>query len=88
MRDSPPEKAKDACQGVSRKSSTSISEESVSDETNIVNPHSRILADRWLRGELTPFECAICGGLELDPHGRNGKHEHLCERCSQIGGGQ
>jgi formylmethanofuran dehydrogenase subunit E len=44
--------------------------------------HERMIA-RWEANLLPFFECARCGEVWMDPVGRDGKHEHLCERCAE-----
>jgi hypothetical protein len=42
----------------------------------------RLLAQRCSLGLLEPFQCSACGGIALDPVGRIGKREFLCESCA------
>jgi hypothetical protein len=44
--------------------------------------HWSITTERFKEGLLAPFECALCGIIHLDPIGRNGKQEHLCNACA------
>jgi hypothetical protein len=44
--------------------------------------YASLIAHRYAHGLLTPFRCAVCGVMSLDPIGRNEKREHLCESCS------
>jgi hypothetical protein len=34
---------------------------------------------------LIPFNCFRCGGVSLDPCGRDGKRQWLCEACADGG---
>jgi hypothetical protein len=51
--------------------------------------YSSLLAERLAQDLLTPFRCAACNALALDPQGRNNKREHLCGSCADPaeGGG-
>jgi hypothetical protein len=40
-----------------------------------------LLANRYAHGLLAAFHCSSCGGIALDPCGRNNKGEWLCGRC-------
>jgi hypothetical protein len=42
----------------------------------------RLLLTRYASGLLSPFKCANCGALALDPIGRTSKHTWLCDSCS------
>jgi hypothetical protein len=42
----------------------------------------RLLLDRYTIGLLQPFVCNRCNLRVLDPYGRNGKREWLCEECA------
>jgi hypothetical protein len=44
--------------------------------------HLALIADRYARLLLEPFTCAGCGERALDPIGRNGKREFLCQGCA------
>jgi hypothetical protein len=48
--------------------------------------YSRLLAERYANGLLTPFRCAGCTTLTLDPVGWNGPHMPLCEICVDAEG--
>jgi hypothetical protein len=39
-------------------------------------------AKRFSLGLLSPFPCALCGVISVDPLGRNTKHEWLCGGCA------
>jgi hypothetical protein len=45
----------------------------------------RIIASRYANDLLTPFRCAVCGVIALDPLGRNEKREFLCAGCADGG---
>jgi predicted RNA-binding Zn-ribbon protein involved in translation (DUF1610 family) len=43
-----------------------------------------LLADRLAGGLLSPFTCADCGQLAIDPCGRNKKRQFLCPQCADV----
>jgi hypothetical protein len=53
---------------------------------SILRRQRRLVRARFYRGLLRPFICARCRRVSLDPIGRNGKCEFLCEDCSDPGG--
>ena len=48
--------------------------------------YSRLLAERYANGLLTPFRCAGCTTLTLDAVGWNGPKMPLCESCADPEG--
>jgi hypothetical protein len=44
--------------------------------------HWGLLLDRYAIGLLQPFVCHRCNCRGLDPYGRNGKREWLCQVCA------
>ena len=55
--------------------------EVVEDQPTVNYVNERIIA-RWDAGLLSLFECSVSGETWIDPVGRNGKHEFLCEKCA------
>jgi hypothetical protein len=60
-------------------------DETISTESHL-GRQRRLLRARFNSGLLRPFICSRCHRVALDPIGRNGKREFLCESCSDPGG--
>jgi hypothetical protein len=60
-------------------------DETISTQSH-VRRQRRLVRSRFYRGLLRPFICSRCRRVSLDPIGRNGKREFLCEGCSDPGG--
>jgi hypothetical protein len=44
--------------------------------------YAAVLIERWASGVFPVFVCHRCGLRALDPCGRDGKHEFLCDSCA------